>query len=150
MFVRYVNRFCEDCYEKYKEKHKLSDKRERILVAGQGVVKQTLEHGDETHYPDVFDKVSILYEMRILGKTAVVDSTAMRGGRPIWFESGCSGPCLHVQVLCANRVYQASVLDVNRVQCRKLNTGTSLIACARFRTRIAPYIGRTPLLGRHK
>jgi hypothetical protein len=55
--VRTLNRFCEDCYEKYKEKHKLSDKRERILVAGQGVVKQTLEHGDETHYPDVQGRV---------------------------------------------------------------------------------------------
>lgn len=74
--------------------------------------KELLECGDEIHYPERFDKIGVLYEMRILGKIAVVDSTAMRGGRPIWFESGCSGPCIHVQVLGANRVYQASALDV--------------------------------------
>ena len=77
------------------------------------MIKEELEHGDEIHYPEVFDKVSILYEMRIAGKTAVVDSTAIRGGKPIWFESGCSGPCVHVQVLGANRVFQASVLDAS-------------------------------------
>ena len=74
--------------------------------------KEVLESGDEIHYPERFDKIGVLYEMRILGKVAVVDSTAIRGGRPIWFESGCSGPCIHVQVLGANRVYQASALDV--------------------------------------
>mmetsp|Transcript_26553 Transcript_26553/g.80105 ORF Transcript_26553/g.80105 Transcript_26553/m.80105 type:complete len:99 (-) Transcript_26553:1731-2027(-) len=82
------------------------------MVAGQGVQKKLLEHGDETHYPETFDRLSILYEMRLVGKSAVVDSTAMRGGRPIYFESGCSGPCIHVQVLGANRVYQASTSDV--------------------------------------
>ena len=49
--------------------------------------KEVLESGDEIHYPERFDKIGVLYEMRILGKVAVVDSTAMRGGRPIWFES---------------------------------------------------------------
>jgi len=112
-----MNRFCEDCYEKYKEKHRLNDKREQILVAGQGVKTELLEPGDEANYPATFSKVSILYEMRILGKTPVVDSTATRGGRPIWFESGCSGACLHVQILGANRIYQASVLDVSVFQC---------------------------------
>ena len=53
-------RFCEDCYDKYKEKHKLGDKRECILVAGLGVVKQTLERGDEMHYPNVRCCVSVL------------------------------------------------------------------------------------------
>ena len=40
--VRTLNRFCEDCYEKYKEKHKLSDKRERILEKAQFTHRSTL------------------------------------------------------------------------------------------------------------
>lgn len=76
------------------------------------MTKELLERGDEIHYPGVFDKIGILYEMRVMGRVAVVDSTAMRGGRPIWFESGCSGPCIHIQILGASRVYRASVLDV--------------------------------------
>jgi len=106
------SRFCEDCYERYKDKHKLKDVRERILVAGHGVRKELLEHGDEIHHAELFDRIGILYEMRVLGKPAIVDSTTMRGGRPVWFESGCSGPCIHVQILGANRLYQASTLDV--------------------------------------
>ena len=74
--------------------------------------KELLEYGDEVHYPAIFDKISIFYEMRVLGDKLVVDSTNMHGGRPIWFESGCSGPCIHVQVLGASRVFQASTLDV--------------------------------------
>ena len=74
--------------------------------------KDVRETGEEIRSAERCDSIGVLYEMRILGKVAVVDSTAMRGGRPIWFESGCSGPCIHVQVLGANRVYQASALDV--------------------------------------
>jgi hypothetical protein len=119
-----VLRLCEECYGKYKDKNKLNDKRERILTAGFGVRKELLECGDEIHYPERFDKIGVLYEMRILGKVAVVDSTALRGGRPIWFESGCSGPCIHVQVLGANRVYQASALDVPDPYCAVYWEGT--------------------------
>ncbi len=43
--------------------------------------KEVLESGDEIHYPERFDKIGVLYEMRILGKVAVVDSTAMRRGK---------------------------------------------------------------------
>ena len=85
--------------------------------------KELLEVGDELHFPEIFDNITILYAMNVLGRFAVVDSTALRGGRPVWFESGCSGPGLHIQILGANRVYQASIMDVSDLLVAPANVG---------------------------
>lgn len=84
--------------------------RAEVVVAGEGVVRSTLEVGDETHFADAHDEVAVLYEMRVKGSSELVDSTAWRGHQPLMFQKGSSGPCLHLQVLSGHRLHR-TLLD---------------------------------------
>ena len=50
--------------------------------------------------------------MRLANEPAIIDSSALRGNRPLIFRCGASGPCLHVQILTAHRIDRGSLLDV--------------------------------------
>ncbi|KAJ8608912.1 hypothetical protein CTAYLR_005270 [Chrysophaeum taylorii] len=115
--VAWGNRpFCEKCYDLYKRKHKLAERREPIVMAGEGVVKKTLAAGDGSHYPKPHDDVSILYEVFVIDENdesakRLVDSSAIRG-RPVVYRSGSSGPCLHAQILSGHRLHEGTGFDV--------------------------------------
>ena len=98
--------FCEECYQKYKAKKKIErDSREEIVI-GPGVTKVIISEGDMLTYPQIHEWVKIDYSIRRQGDSRVIDSSAKRG-KPLLYQAGCSGPCIHLQVLQANGIHAA-------------------------------------------
>ena len=98
--------FCEECYQKYKAKKKIErDSREEIVI-GPGVTKVIISEGDMLTYPQIHEWVKIDYAIRRQGDSRVIDSSAKRG-KPLLYQAGCSGPCIHLQVLQANGIHAA-------------------------------------------
>lgn len=107
--------FCDNCHAQYMRKHQLDNRKEPFLKRGEGVIKHTIIKGDPTSRPVPFTPVTVLYELRV--NNHLVDSSAMRANRATSFIAGCSGPCLHVQLLSCHRLDEGSIFDRPDVYC---------------------------------
>ena len=93
---------------------KRSHQRREILI-GKGYTKRTIRHGDRSNFPQELDLVKIRYNVAVTrhGKTV------WRKNKPqvIRFHAGCSGTCVHVQMLGCNELPNTKTLGLSDPFC---------------------------------
>jgi C2 domain len=98
--------FCQACFTGYHaSKRGKADHKPRPIIYGDPVVVQTLEEGDNTSFPAVHQGVNVHYTLRANNAPAVIEEVSNFS-----FQSGCSGPCLHLQLLGCSKLAAADVL----------------------------------------
>lgn len=109
--------FCEPCFFDYhtrkrgKEGHK-----PHPIVRGDPVVVQTLAEGDGKTFAKMHDWVTLDYTLTADGLDMVIEDT-FSAKKPLFFQSGCSGPCIHLQLLGCSNIAAADVLGSSDPYC---------------------------------
>jgi C2 domain len=98
--------FCQACFTEYhNSKRGKAEHKPRPIIYGDPVVVQTLEEGDNTSFPAVHQWVNVHYTLRANNNPAVIEEVS-----DFSFQSSCSGPCLHLQLLGCSKLAAADVL----------------------------------------
>lgn len=109
--------FCEPCFLQYhtrkrgKEHHK-----PHPIVRGDPVIVQTLAEGDGKTYAKLHDWVTLEYTLTTEGSDTIIEDI-FRAKRPLIFQSGCSGPCVHLQILGCTNIAAADILGSSDPYC---------------------------------
>lgn len=110
--------FCETCFldfhttrKKGKEGHK-----PHPIVRGDPVVVQTLADGDGATFPKMHDWVTLDYILTTGESDEVIEDT-LSTKQPLIFQSGCSGPCIHLQFLGCTDIAAADILGFSDPYC---------------------------------
>lgn len=109
--------FCEPCFFDYharkrgKELHK-----PHPIVRGDPVIVQTLAEGDGKTFAKMHDWVTLDYTLTIDGSDKIIEDT-FATKQPLVFQSGCSGPCVHLQLLGCTNIAAADILGSSDPYC---------------------------------
>lgn len=98
---------CHECDYKTHLKPKKAKHRRHLLVTGHPWKIKTVHEGDNRTYPKTFDWVKINYQAKV--GSHMVDNSHWHG-QALKFQAGCSGPCLHVQILGCDGIHAADLM----------------------------------------
>jgi hypothetical protein len=118
--------FCMSCFKTHHgKKRERGTHRLRPAVSGLPVEMETVEAGDEKTYPRPYQWVGVRYRASV-GGVVVEDCVAQHIHRPIFFQSGTSGPALHLQLLGCTNLAAADILGTSDPFCVVLWGGLPL------------------------
>eukprot|EP00752_Nemacystus_decipiens_P010238 g9122.t1 len=110
--------FCEPCFFDYhltrrrgKDWHK-----PHPIVQGDPVTVQTLADGDGATFPKMHDWVTLDYTLTTDGSDVAIEDTFLTK-QPLTFQSGCSGPCIHLQLLGCTEIAAADIMGASDPYC---------------------------------
>lgn len=109
--------FCRPCFFDYharkrgKEHHK-----PHPIVRGNPVIVQTLAEGDGKTFAKMHDWVTLDYTLTTDHSDDIIEDT-FTTKQPLVFQSGCSGPCVHLQLLGCTNIAAADVLGSSDPYC---------------------------------
>lgn len=109
--------FCKPCFFDYhSRKRGRENHKPHPIVRGEPVIVQTLSEGDGKTFAKVHDWVTLHYNLTLRDSDEVIDNTYL-ANRPLSFQSGCSGPCIHLQVVGCTGIAAADVLGYSDPYC---------------------------------
>lgn len=110
--------YCGVCFFDYhltrkkgKEAHK-----PHPIVRGDPVIVQTLADGDGTTFAKMHDWVTLDYTLTTDESDDIIEDT-FSTEQPLIFQSGCSGPCIHLQLLGCTDIAAADILGSSDPYC---------------------------------
>lgn len=110
--------FCESCFFDYhtrkrgKEHHK-----PHPIVHGDPVIVQTLAEGDGKTFAKMHDWVTLDYTLTSGDSPDRIIENTFATKKPLLFQSGCSGPCIHFQLLGCTNIAAADILGYSDPYC---------------------------------
>ncbi|KAG5174933.1 C2 domain-containing protein, partial [Tribonema minus] len=105
--------YCKSCFDSYHlYKRGRAGHKPRPIVSEDAVVVQTLQEGDDVTFPAMHQWVTVHYTLRSNESPAVVERKD-----DFSFQSGCSGPCLHLQLLGCRGLPAADLLGASDPFC---------------------------------
>ncbi|CAB1111735.1 unnamed protein product [Ectocarpus sp. CCAP 1310/34] len=110
--------FCEPCFFDYhltKRKGKEGHKPHPI-VQGDPVTVQTLADGDGVTFAKMHDWVTLDYILTTDESDVAVEDTFL-AKQPLTFQSGCSGPCIHLQLRGCTGIAAADIMGASDPYC---------------------------------
>ncbi|CAN0502247.1 unnamed protein product, partial [Ectocarpus sp. 12 AP-2014] len=110
--------FCEPCFFDYhltKRKGKEGHKPHPI-VQGDPVTVQTLADGDGVTFAKMHDWVTLDYILTTDESNVAVEDTFL-AKQPLTFQSGCSGPCIHLQLRGCTGIAAADIMGASDPYC---------------------------------
>lgn len=110
--------FCEPCFFDYhltKRKGKEGHKPHPI-VQGDPVIVQTLADGDGITFAKMHDWVTLDYTLTTDESDVAIEDTFLTK-QPLTFQSGCSGPCIHLQLLGCTEIAAADIMGASDPYC---------------------------------
>lgn len=110
--------FCEPCFFEYhlstrkgKDTHK-----PHPIVQGDPVIVQTLADGDGTTFAKIYDWVTLDYTLTTDESNVAIEDTFLTK-QPLTFQSGCSGPCIHLQLVGCTEIAAADIMGTSDPYC---------------------------------
>lgn len=110
--------YCEPCFFDYhlsRRKGKGGHKPHPI-VQGDPVIVRTLADGDGTTFAKMHDWVTLDYTLTTSESDVAVEDTFLTK-QPLTFQSGCSGPCAHLQLLGCTEIAAADIMGASDPYC---------------------------------
>ena len=101
--------FCIACDQKQHKKKKFVHHERDTIVVGKPWERETILEGDELTFPEVHDWVTVKYKC-LNEKTGEVLDESKVHHQPMKYQAGCSGPCIHLQVLGADNIHAADLM----------------------------------------
>ena len=110
--------FCQPCFFEYHvtKKKGRGEHKPHLIVRGDPVIVQTLADGDRTTFAKLHDWVTLDYTLTMDESDVVVEDTFLTK-QPLTFQSGCSGPCIHLQLLGCTKIAAADILGSSDPYC---------------------------------
>ena len=110
--------FCEECFFEYHlTKRKGKDwHKPHPIVQGDPVTVQTLADGDGTTFAKMHDWVTLDYTLTADESNVAIEDTFLTK-QPLTFQSGCSGPCIHLQLLGCTEIAAADIMGASDPYC---------------------------------
>lgn len=113
--------YCKECFSDYHTSKKKEIERHtpHPIVKGVPVTKTTLVDGDGNTFAKTHDWVTLDYTLTTKTSNKIIENT-ISAKQPLIFQSGCSGPCIHVQLLGCNGIAATDVLGFSNPCCAVL------------------------------
>ncbi|CAM9933383.1 unnamed protein product, partial [Scytosiphon promiscuus] len=110
--------YCEPCFFNYHRVRKRGKDghKPHPIVQGDPVIVQTLADGDGATFAKMHDWVTLDYTLMTNASDVVVEDTFLTK-QPLTFQSGCSGPCAHLQLLGGTEIAAADILGASDPYC---------------------------------
>lgn len=110
--------FCRECFFDHHmmRKRGKEGRKPHPIVRGNPVVVQTLDDGDGRTFAKLHDWVTLDYTLTTNESEEILEDT-YSSRQPLIFQSGCSGPCIHLQLLGCTNIAAADVLGFSDPYC---------------------------------
>ncbi|CAM9255732.1 unnamed protein product [Choristocarpus tenellus] len=104
--------YCQPCFFNYHaRKRGKHEHKPHPIVGGEPVVVQTLEEGNGLTFSKMHEWVTLEYSL------TTHDTPCKQDKQPLTFQSGCSGPCVHFQLLGCTDLGAADILGYSDPYC---------------------------------
>lgn len=110
--------FCESCFFDYhlSRKKGKDEHKPHPIVQGDPVIVQTLADGDGVTFAKMHDWVTLDYTLTTDESDVAVEDTFLTK-KPLTFQSGCSGPCIHLQLFGCTEIAAADIMGASDPYC---------------------------------
>lgn len=109
--------FCQECFFDYHARRKGKEgHKPHPIVRGDPVIVQTLADGDGATFAKMHEWITLDYTLTTDESIDVIEDT-FSTKQPLIFQSGCSGPCVHVQLLGCTDIAAADILGASDPYC---------------------------------
>lgn len=110
--------FCEPCFFDYHTKKRGKEHHKpHPIVHGDPVIVQTLAEGDGKTFAKMHDWVTLDYTLTSEDSPDKIIEDTFATKKPLLFQSGCSGPCVHFQLLGCSNIAAADILGYSDPYC---------------------------------